>query len=62
MNPLASSTGVVQFLKNVRIGAKLGSGNFGEVYRGTWDGSEVACKKVSEDQAAEFQREANLLW
>ena len=51
----------MQILSNVVIGKKLGGGNFGEVYRGTWDGSEVACKKVSQDQAEEFRREANLL-
>lgn len=49
-------------LSNITIGAKVGGGKFGEVYKGNWEGSEVALKKVSSDQAEEFKREANMLW
>ena len=62
-NPVAPEpTSSVQRLQGIKVGKKLGSGNFGEVYIGTWNGSEIALKKLSEGQAEEFEREASLLW
>ena len=49
-------------LTNISVGSRVGKGNFGEVYRGTWEGSLVALKKVTQGQADEFKREASLLW
>lgn len=38
------------------------SGNFGDVYRGTWQGSNVACKKLkNSDLMHEFEAEAATL-
>jgi hypothetical protein len=41
----------------------LGNGNFGEVFLGTWNGSEVALKKLASTEGQrDFLREAALLW
>lgn len=41
---------------------KLGSGNFGDVYRGKWNGLPVALKSMkNEDHVADFGREAAVL-
>lgn len=37
-------------------------GKFSQVYRGTWQGTEVALKKVSKDELVAVEREAQLLW
>ena len=40
----------------------IGSGNFGQVYKGTWLGStEVALKKLKSDKAEEFLTEVSTL-
>eukprot|EP01119_Soliformovum_irregulare_P022069 TRINITY_DN747_c0_g1_i1.p1 TRINITY_DN747_c0_g1~~TRINITY_DN747_c0_g1_i1.p1 ORF type:complete len:1284 (+),score=325.47 TRINITY_DN747_c0_g1_i1:126-3977(+) len=46
------------FLKgNVIIDKKIGEGQFGEVFLGTWDGNTVAMKKMKEDDAQDFASE-----
>jgi predicted Ser/Thr protein kinase len=52
----------VKKLKNITVEGKLGSGNFGEVYKGLWRNNPVALKKLkTAEQFAEFEREATLL-
>jgi len=54
-----NSTGLIQ---NVKIGAKLGAGNFGEVFKGRWNSVDVALKKLKTDEEVEgFFREAATL-
>ncbi|KAN0019447.1 hypothetical protein ACTFIU_002656 [Dictyostelium citrinum] len=52
--------------QQIKIGVRIGKGNFGEVYLGTWRGSEVAVKKlpahnINENILKEFNREINLM-
>eukprot|EP01119_Soliformovum_irregulare_P016106 TRINITY_DN462_c0_g2_i10.p1 TRINITY_DN462_c0_g2~~TRINITY_DN462_c0_g2_i10.p1 ORF type:complete len:449 (-),score=157.88 TRINITY_DN462_c0_g2_i10:82-1428(-) len=42
--------------KKITVGEKVGSGNFGEVYKGTWDGHPVALKRLA-DETQEFFKE-----
>eukprot|EP01119_Soliformovum_irregulare_P009844 TRINITY_DN236_c0_g1_i31.p1 TRINITY_DN236_c0_g1~~TRINITY_DN236_c0_g1_i31.p1 ORF type:complete len:1303 (+),score=262.43 TRINITY_DN236_c0_g1_i31:316-3909(+) len=42
---------------NVIVEKKIGEGQFGEVFRGTWDGNTVAMKKMKEDDAEDFVSE-----
>lgn len=49
-------------LQDVKIGAKIGEGNFGEVYKGEWAASAVALKKLNSGEIESFQREASILW
>ena len=37
----------------IQLGKKIGTGNFGEVYKGKWKGSDVAVKKFFKQQASE---------
>ncbi len=49
-------------LTDITIKRELGGGNFGAVYLGTWKGSDVALKKVTNSGAREdLLREAALL-
>lgn len=50
-------------LTEVEIDERLGGGNFGEVYRGTWQGStDVALKKLKDSEhLQDFLREATAL-
>jgi len=53
-----------KFIKidNINVKEKLGAGNFGEVYRGDWEGAEVALKKLkSAEDYEEFVKEAGVL-
>ena len=52
----------VKELKDVRIGKKLGEGNFGEVFMGSWAATDVAMKKLSGGEIEAFQQEASILW
>eukprot|EP00002_Diphylleia_rotans_P030361 TRINITY_DN6232_c0_g1_i2.p1 TRINITY_DN6232_c0_g1~~TRINITY_DN6232_c0_g1_i2.p1 ORF type:complete len:1685 (+),score=327.23 TRINITY_DN6232_c0_g1_i2:77-5131(+) len=52
--------------KDLSFGAHLGSGSFGDVYVGSWRGTEVAIKKLSvgkvtKDALAEFDREVSVM-
>ncbi len=52
----------VDQLTDVNILEKLGAGNFGEVYKGEWNGAEVALKKLkSQEDFEEFAKEAMVL-
>ena len=50
-------------VENIEIGTRLGGGNFGEVFEGTWNGTtKVALKKLKSNEAfEEFAREATVL-
>lgn len=53
----------VQVLKgDIVKGERLGSGNFGDVYKGKWNGLSVALKSLkNEDDIADFEQEAAVL-
>jgi predicted Ser/Thr protein kinase len=49
-------------LQKVTIHERIGGGQFGNVFRGTWQRTEVALKKLSgADQSTEFAREVSML-
>jgi serine/threonine protein kinase len=57
-----SSLNTWKTLDNITIGKRLGEGNFGDVFKGNWHGTDVALKLLkSEEQFADFEREASLL-
>eukprot|EP01114_Cavostelium_apophysatum_P021699 TRINITY_DN7641_c0_g1_i1.p1 TRINITY_DN7641_c0_g1~~TRINITY_DN7641_c0_g1_i1.p1 ORF type:complete len:1296 (+),score=191.81 TRINITY_DN7641_c0_g1_i1:64-3951(+) len=62
MAPLIT-TPVMPVLKDITVGTRLGSGNFGEVFLGIWNGTNVALKKLktSEDEI-EFEKELGILF
>lgn len=35
------------FIKSITVEEKIGSGHFGEVFKGQWEGSPVALKRIS---------------
>jgi hypothetical protein len=50
------------YLANVQVHAKLGGGNFGDVYEGLWqDTTKVALKTLKMEQLEEFAKEYELL-
>jgi len=53
----------VQPMKDVKIAEKLGAGNFGEVYKGTWQGTTTIALKKSktEESFREAVKEAKML-
>lgn len=56
----ASSNGV--WLQHVTVGRRLGGGQFGDVFEGTWETTKVALKRLVEGtNTLEFEREASLL-
>jgi predicted Ser/Thr protein kinase len=55
----APSKGTVE---GIIVRERIGGGEFGEVYRGIWNGTPVALKLfISEKKLTEFKREANIL-
>lgn len=52
---------LVQIIKDILIGKKLGEGNFGEVYHGLWNGTDVALKKINIGEDEALQQEAVML-
>ncbi|MEM3062175.1 MAG: protein kinase [Nitrososphaerota archaeon] len=50
-------------IQNIEIGNRLGGGNFGDVFKGTWNGTTtVALKKLkSSEHLEEFAKEADVL-
>jgi len=49
-------------LKDVEVGAQLGSGNFGTVFKGQWQkNTDVALKKLKDGQMDEFFAELRIL-
>jgi hypothetical protein len=53
-------------VKEVKIGERVGKGNFGEVFKGHWRGVTIAIKKVpshniSEAFLRDFHREIALM-
>jgi serine/threonine protein kinase len=59
VTPTPTQHAPVEKLTDVVIQDKLGEGNFGEVYLGTWQGSPVALKSVSD--VLELRREIDIL-
>eukprot|EP01117_Protostelium_nocturnum_P012211 TRINITY_DN4486_c0_g1_i2.p1 TRINITY_DN4486_c0_g1~~TRINITY_DN4486_c0_g1_i2.p1 ORF type:complete len:915 (+),score=209.93 TRINITY_DN4486_c0_g1_i2:79-2823(+) len=52
----------VTFLNNIRLEAKIGSGNFGDVYRAIWNNTTtVAAKRIKTEDDETFMEEASLL-
>ena len=47
-------------IKDVKVGYRLGTGNFGDVYKGEWKGTEVALKKLK-NSSEEFIKESEML-
>lgn len=49
----------IEFLSDVSLENRLGGGNFGDVYQGTWKSTNVALKKLRDmDKKQEFFKEA----
>jgi serine/threonine protein kinase len=42
---------------NVEIGPRIGGGHFGEVFKGTWNRTPIALKKLKKDQIEDFIQE-----
>lgn len=57
-----SSAGVVESLacdmRDVKLLEKIGSGGFGDIFRATWRGTPVACKRIRADLINEEKRVA----
>jgi tRNA A-37 threonylcarbamoyl transferase component Bud32 len=50
-----------EYLEGVELSLKLGQGNFGSVYKATWQGSEVAVKIVQSEVRKKVETEATIL-
>jgi len=51
----------IQVLKNIEVGEILGKGEFGVVYKGEWEGKDVALKSLNGQKIDEFINEMKLL-
>jgi len=45
----------------IKIGVELGKGQFGAVYRGTWNGLDVALKTLQVEDVKQFTQEMNIM-
>ena len=68
IKPISSNTSqiIVEFNKipkeDIEIEDKIGEGNFGEVFKASWNGTSVALKKLKEEtKLKEFIKEASSL-
>jgi hypothetical protein len=53
----------VSVLRGVELRELLGAGQFGEVYRGTWNDTDVAAKKLKDQRGFdEFVKETNFMF
>lgn len=60
--PKTDITSGVKTITGLTIEEKIGQGAFGNVYRGTWEGTEVACKEIKDpEQSQEIKREISTL-
>jgi predicted Ser/Thr protein kinase len=51
-----------QALSNITVGKLIGTGSYSEVFRGDWQGTPVALKKLkATEHLFEFHKEANFL-
>jgi mitogen-activated protein kinase kinase kinase MLK4 len=52
----------LKYLKGVKLTSKIGEGQFGQVYKGTWQSQDVALKHIKDPTAqVKMQEEAVLL-
>eukprot|EP01114_Cavostelium_apophysatum_P023761 TRINITY_DN9057_c0_g1_i1.p1 TRINITY_DN9057_c0_g1~~TRINITY_DN9057_c0_g1_i1.p1 ORF type:complete len:485 (-),score=84.33 TRINITY_DN9057_c0_g1_i1:108-1562(-) len=57
------SSKAIPLLTNITVERRLGGGNFGEVFLGTWNGAEVALKKLKDiENADDFEKELSILF
>jgi hypothetical protein len=56
-NVKAETTTTSLFLKDIKIGDKIGSGSFGVVYNGTWLGDLIALKSIPKAAASAIENE-----
>ncbi len=50
-----------KFITRVKVKNRIGGGNFGDVYRGEWQGTDVALKKLKSQTMMEQFKEAVVL-
>lgn len=51
----------IPIIDQIDIGQKLGSGNFGDVFKGEWNGTAVALKSVRAEDSQDFISELKIL-
>jgi predicted Ser/Thr protein kinase len=55
-------SGIFDTLQNITVGNLIGVGSYSQVFRGDWQGTPVALKRLkTQEHFAEFQREGNFL-
>lgn len=58
---IALKEGSLPLLESVLIGQPIGSGNFGQVFLGTWHGKKVALKTLSGNDISGFENELKIM-
>ncbi len=56
-----SASGQVKLLDQVEVGDAIGEGNFGNVYKGRWEGSDVALKQIKDKEMQQRMLEEALI-